>query len=195
VSTHWLHQIIIQFHNTENIIGSQAYTSTSPGNLFSDMYIQNLTEINEISTNHASMKLTYCMKMAVFWVAVLCSLVEVHQRFRGPCCLHHQGDETLVNFYQTTRCCNQEDSHLHTRHCENLKPCDLLYSSSPLVTQMGSTSSQSGVVLFVHSSISFSACSFQLAVFNFNLNTCPHNCNNNSNHYPDSVLVCSHIWL
>jgi hypothetical protein len=29
--------------------------------------------------------------------------------------------ETLVNFYQTTRRCNPEDSHLHTRRCENLK--------------------------------------------------------------------------
>jgi hypothetical protein len=40
------------------------------------------------------------------------------------CCLHHQGDEialmmeaartseTLVNFYQTTRCYNSEDSNL-----------------------------------------------------------------------------------
>jgi hypothetical protein len=28
--------------------------------------------------------------MAVFWVVALCSLVEVYQRFRGPCCLHHQ---------------------------------------------------------------------------------------------------------
>jgi hypothetical protein len=30
--------------------------------------------------------------MAVFWVVVPCSLVEVYERFRGPCCLHHQGD-------------------------------------------------------------------------------------------------------
>jgi hypothetical protein len=30
--------------------------------------------------------------MAVFWVVAPCSLVEVYQRFRGPCCLHHQGD-------------------------------------------------------------------------------------------------------
>jgi hypothetical protein len=37
-------------------------------------------------------------------------------------------------------------------------------------------------VLFVHSSISFSACSFQFTVFNFILNVCPHNCNNNSNY-------------
>jgi hypothetical protein len=31
-------------------------------------------------------------KMAAFWVVAPCSLVEVYQRFRGPCCLHHQGD-------------------------------------------------------------------------------------------------------
>jgi hypothetical protein len=31
--------------------------------------------------------------MAVFWVVAPCSLVEFYQRFRGPCCLHHQGDE------------------------------------------------------------------------------------------------------
>jgi hypothetical protein len=30
-------------------------------------------------------------KMAVFWVVAPCSLVDVYQRFRGPCCLHHQG--------------------------------------------------------------------------------------------------------
>jgi hypothetical protein len=29
--------------------------------------------------------------------------------------------ETLVNFYQTTRCCNPEDSNLHTHRRENLK--------------------------------------------------------------------------
>jgi hypothetical protein len=29
--------------------------------------------------------------------------------------------ETLVNFYQTTRRYNQEDSHIHTRRRENLK--------------------------------------------------------------------------
>jgi hypothetical protein len=30
--------------------------------------------------------------------------------------------ETSVNFYQTTRHYNPEDSHLHTRRRENLKP-------------------------------------------------------------------------
>jgi hypothetical protein len=31
-------------------------------------------------------------KMAVFWVVAPYSLVEVYQRFRGPCCFRHQGD-------------------------------------------------------------------------------------------------------
>jgi hypothetical protein len=58
--------------------------------------------------------------MAVFWVVAPCSLVEVYQRFRGPCCLHHQG-ESLLNYYQTTRCYNPEYSNLHTHRRENLK--------------------------------------------------------------------------
>jgi hypothetical protein len=41
---------------------------------------------------------TYSMKMAVFWVIAPCSLVQVYRRFRGACCLHHQG----YRFYQTT---------------------------------------------------------------------------------------------
>jgi hypothetical protein len=70
------------------------------------------------------------MKMAVFWVIAPCSLVEVYERFRGPCCLQHQGalkieaartSETLVNFYQTTRRYNPEDSRLRTHRRENLK--------------------------------------------------------------------------
>jgi hypothetical protein len=32
------------------------------------------------------------LKIAVFWVVAPCSLVEVYQRFRGPCCFHHQGN-------------------------------------------------------------------------------------------------------
>jgi hypothetical protein len=34
--------------------------------------------------------------MAVFWVVAPCILVEVYQRFRGPCCLYHQGDHRLL---------------------------------------------------------------------------------------------------
>jgi hypothetical protein len=36
------------------------------------------------------------IKMAVFWVVAQCSLVEFYERFRGPCCLHHQGDYTTL---------------------------------------------------------------------------------------------------
>jgi hypothetical protein len=58
------------------------------------------------------------MKMAVFWIIAPCSLVEVY---------HRQGDdgrlmmeaastsEMSVNFYQTARRNNPEDSHLHQR--------------------------------------------------------------------------------
>jgi hypothetical protein len=49
------------------------------------------------------------MKMAIFWVVVPGSLVEVYQRFRGTFCLSAlmveatSTSEMLVNFYQTTR--------------------------------------------------------------------------------------------
>jgi hypothetical protein len=65
-------------------------------------------------------------KITVFWDIALCCLLESDQHFRGAHCLH-QGDEshlitlmmeavgtseTSVNFYQTTRCNIQENSHL-----------------------------------------------------------------------------------
>jgi hypothetical protein len=34
-------------------------------------------------------------KMTVFWHVVPCRLVEVCRRFRGACCLHHQGDRPV----------------------------------------------------------------------------------------------------
>jgi hypothetical protein len=34
-----------------------------------------------------------CTKMAVFWVVAPYGLVEIYQRFRGPSCLRHQGDD------------------------------------------------------------------------------------------------------
>jgi hypothetical protein len=37
---------------------------------------------------------TAIMKMKFFWNVALCSLVEVYRRFRGTCCLHHQGDDS-----------------------------------------------------------------------------------------------------
>jgi hypothetical protein len=69
--------------------------------------------------------------MAVFWVVAPCSLViftnvsEVLAAsiIRAIIALMEAGrtSETLVNFYQTTRCYNPEDSHLSTQHRENLK--------------------------------------------------------------------------
>jgi hypothetical protein len=37
------------------------------------------------------------MKMAAFWVAAPCNLVEIYRRFRSACCLHHQGRDDLWN--------------------------------------------------------------------------------------------------
>jgi hypothetical protein len=37
--------------------------------------------------------------MAVFWVVAPYSLVEVYQRFRGPCCLHHHRPDELLPDY------------------------------------------------------------------------------------------------
>jgi hypothetical protein len=60
------------------------------------------------------------MKMSVSWVVVPYSQVEVYQRFRDACCLHHQGDGmmaaastsvTSINFYQITRRNDSEGRH------------------------------------------------------------------------------------
>jgi hypothetical protein len=64
--------------------------------------------------------------MAVFWVVVLCSLVEIYHHFRGEVIITLKMEaastsETLVNFYLTAWCNNPEDSRLHTDCCENLK--------------------------------------------------------------------------
>jgi hypothetical protein len=68
------------------------------------------------------------MKMAVCWDVVPCGLVEFYRRFRGVArsiialiMESASTSETSLNFYQTTRHNIPEDSHLHTRSCENLK--------------------------------------------------------------------------
>jgi hypothetical protein len=45
------------------------------------------------------------MKMAVFWVVAMCKLIALMMEAAMT-------SETLVNFYQTTRRYNPEDSHL-----------------------------------------------------------------------------------
>jgi hypothetical protein len=47
------------------------------------------------------------VKKSVFWVVAPCSLVEVIALIMEAA----STSETLVNFYQTTRCNNPEDSH------------------------------------------------------------------------------------
>jgi hypothetical protein len=63
--------------------------------------------------------------MAVSSVVAPCGLVEDYKRFRGPCLAlmmeAARTSETLVNFYQTTRRYNPEDSHLRTHRRENLE--------------------------------------------------------------------------
>jgi hypothetical protein len=84
------------------------------------------------------------MKMAVFLVVAPCTLVKVYRRFRGACCLHHQGyesnialmkagntSETSVNFYQTLLRNNPEDSHLHTDNVFFYPRSRLVNISSP----------------------------------------------------------------
>jgi hypothetical protein len=58
---------------------------------------------------------------AVFRVEAPCSKVEVHQRFIALMIKAARTSETLVNFNQTTRRYNPEDSHLRTHRRENLK--------------------------------------------------------------------------
>jgi hypothetical protein len=46
------------------------------------------------------------VKMAVFWVVVPYSLVDIYQHLRGACCLHHQADDEGSKHYmalQSTR--------------------------------------------------------------------------------------------
>jgi hypothetical protein len=102
-------------------------------------YTNNSLEYSVVKTEHNNsvgfeVLMAASMKMAIFWVAGPCSLVEVYLRFRGTSCLHHQGSEKvsesdllialmmeaastsemLVNFYQTTQHYNPEGSHLHS---------------------------------------------------------------------------------
>jgi hypothetical protein len=65
---------------------------------------------------------TGSLKMVVFWVVAPCSLVEVYRRFLVIALMETAStSETSVNFYQTTRRYNPENSHLHTRRREYLK--------------------------------------------------------------------------
>jgi hypothetical protein len=57
------------------------------------------------------------IEMTVFWVVAPCSLDQGGALMMEVASTY----ETSVNFYQTTRRNNPEESHLHTRRRENLK--------------------------------------------------------------------------
>jgi hypothetical protein len=71
------------------------------------------------------------MKMAVLWVVGPCSFVEVYDVsevlaasiIKAMAVIMESASiyETSANFYQTTRSNAPENSHLHTRHRQNLK--------------------------------------------------------------------------
>jgi hypothetical protein len=52
------------------------------------VYVLPLNKFSKFVT--ANTKETLDMLTAVFCVVAPCSLVEIYQRLRGPCCLHHQ---------------------------------------------------------------------------------------------------------
>jgi hypothetical protein len=59
--------------------------------------------------------------MTVFWVVAPYYLVEVYGSIIVVMMETGSTFETSVNFYQTTRSNNLEDSHLRIRRCKNLK--------------------------------------------------------------------------
>jgi hypothetical protein len=52
------------------------------------------------------------LKMAVFWVVALCSLVEVYQRFRDPCCQAATTQKTAIFVLTAVRTSNPTQDFL-----------------------------------------------------------------------------------
>jgi hypothetical protein len=117
----WLKTGSLKRPHESNMTVSLKSTDCSPPEASTSTCSQS---IKETTSTASTKKLStyvrkYNTRLALFRVVAPCSLVEIYQRFRGPCCLHHQGalmmeaarsSETLVNFYQTTRRYNPEDS-------------------------------------------------------------------------------------
>jgi hypothetical protein len=61
---------------------------------------------NEPSARLAQLRLKILtatsIKMTVYWDVVPCSLVEIDRRFRGACCLSHQGDRRYLSVTKGT---------------------------------------------------------------------------------------------
>jgi hypothetical protein len=68
--------------------------TTQKTNTDMSIYLRELGEVGKGRVTNSPLKLESVnkkrSKMTVFWVVAPCSLVEVYQRFRGPCCQYHQ---------------------------------------------------------------------------------------------------------
>jgi hypothetical protein len=73
------------------------------------------------------------------WVVAPCSLVEVCQHFRGPCCLHHQGDLMMKALQPRT----QPSSYSPPWEHQNLLRKRLLFSDRLVMPPSGTFNKQS----------------------------------------------------
>jgi hypothetical protein len=88
------------------------------------------------------------MKMTVFWVVVPCSLVEVCQRFKGACYLHHQGDEYSTIQKRAVFNCRSAFSHNKGKIFPILKLYDMeMYRGTEVKFRAFLTSLQVTVVI------------------------------------------------
>jgi hypothetical protein len=102
------------------------------------------------------------MKMAVFWVVAPCGLVGVYRRFRSAIALMIEAastSETSVNFSQTTRRNNPEDSHLHTYSLNHKPEIHSAYITTVSLNIFYVTLAAYGLTL-----VSFLVCSFSDAL-------------------------------
>jgi hypothetical protein len=53
---------------------------------------------------HGIMQAVLSLKLTVFRDVAPCSPVEIDRRFRGACCLHHQGDVEMLSLFRVCRC-------------------------------------------------------------------------------------------
>jgi hypothetical protein len=58
-----------------------------------------ISKLNTLNTMRFQVLVAVSMKFRVFWDILPCSQIDVDQRFRGVCCLHHQGPGSI---YQKT---------------------------------------------------------------------------------------------
>jgi hypothetical protein len=71
----------------------------------------------------------FSMKMAVFWAVAPGSLIAMIMETPST-------SETSVNFYQTTRRNNPENSHIHTRRRENFKSHNVQHCSESTILKI-----------------------------------------------------------